>query len=286
MLSPGLRGMPKRPGLQGPELAVYGFFGDRVVSEVQWKPRLKKDARKGRYIMRFIVASEVFELFPGLKLPVAVAEGIHPTTDAPGIETMWQQSWEEAARTASDYRSPQSHPRVAPWREAMSAMGVSGRKFPSSIEALLRRAFKGGEPPRINPLVDFYNAVSLRHVVPAGGFDLEEVDGALELRLTRQEDTFQPLDSSYEVSVEPGEVAYASGNEILTRYFVWKQSRKGLLDESTRSLLLVSEVLGEVESGSGVADAVLEDFADGLRRYFNSEPAVFLVGEENPEVSL
>jgi DNA/RNA-binding domain of Phe-tRNA-synthetase-like protein len=40
-------------------------------------------------------------------------------------------------------------------------MGVSGRKFPSSIEALLRRAFKGGEPLRINPLVDFYNAVSL-----------------------------------------------------------------------------------------------------------------------------
>jgi len=106
------------------------------------------------------------------------------------------------------------------------------------------------------------------------------------LRLTRQKDTFQPLDGSSEVGVEPGEVAYASGNEILTRYFVWKQSRKGLLEESTRLLFLVSEVLGEVESDSGVANAVLEDFADGLRRYFNSEPAIFLVGEENPEVSL
>jgi DNA/RNA-binding domain of Phe-tRNA-synthetase-like protein len=236
--------------------------------------------------MRFIVASEVFELFPGLKLPVAVAQGIHPTPDAPGIETMWRQSWEEAARTASDYESPQSHPRVAPWREAMTAMGVSGRKYPSSIETLLRRAFKGTEPPRINPLVDFYNAISLRHVVPAGGFDLEKLDEVLELRLTRQEDTFQPLDGSSEVGVEPGEVAYASGNEILTRYFVWKQSRKALLDESTRSLFLVSEVLGEVESHSGVTDAVLEGFADGLRRYFNSEPAVFLVGEEVPEISL
>jgi hypothetical protein len=60
-------------------------------------------------------------------------------------------------------------------------------------------------------------------------------------------------------------VAYASGNEILSRYFVWKQSRQGLLNESTRSLFLVSEVLGVVESDSGVANAVLEDFADGLR---------------------
>ena len=217
--------------------------------------------------MKFTVASEVLELFPGLKLPVAVAQGIHSTTEAPGIETMWRQSWERAARTASDYESPQSHPRVAPWREAMAAMGVSGRKFPSSIEALLRRAFKDGEPPRINPLVDFYNAISLRHVVPAGGFDLEDIDGTLELRLTRQEDTFQPLDGSSEVGVEPGEVAYASGNEILTRYLVWKQSRKGLLNESTRSLFLVSEVLGVVESDSGVANAVLEDFADGLTAY-------------------
>ncbi|MDQ2672176.1 MAG: phenylalanine--tRNA ligase beta subunit-related protein, partial [Actinomycetota bacterium] len=180
--------------------------------------------------MKFTVASEVFGLFPGLKLPVAVAEGIHLTTEAPGIETMWRQSWEQAARTASDYESPQSHPRVAPWREAMAAMGVSGRKFPSSIEALLRRAFKGGEPPRINPLVDFYNAISLRYVVPAGGFDLGDIDGTLELRLTRQEDAFKPLDGSSEVGVEPGEVAYACGNEILTRHFVWKQSRKGLLD--------------------------------------------------------
>jgi DNA/RNA-binding domain of Phe-tRNA-synthetase-like protein len=88
---------------------------------VQEKPRLKKGILKGGYIMRFVVASEVFELFPGLKLPVAVAEGIYPT-DAPGIETMWLRSWEEAARTASDYQSPQSHPRVAPWREAMTAM--------------------------------------------------------------------------------------------------------------------------------------------------------------------
>jgi DNA/RNA-binding domain of Phe-tRNA-synthetase-like protein len=94
------------------------------------------------------------------------------------------------------------------------------------------------------------------------------------------------LHGSSEVGVEPGEVAYASGNEILTRYFVWKQSRKGLLNESTRSLFLVSEVLGVVESDSGVANAVLEDFADGLRRHFDSEPAIFLVGEEDPEVSL
>jgi DNA/RNA-binding domain of Phe-tRNA-synthetase-like protein len=73
--------------------------------------------------MKFMAASEVFELFYGLKIPIAVAEGIDSTTEAPGIETMWLRSWEQAARTASDYEIPQSHPRVAPWRKAMAAMG-------------------------------------------------------------------------------------------------------------------------------------------------------------------
>jgi DNA/RNA-binding domain of Phe-tRNA-synthetase-like protein len=236
--------------------------------------------------MRFVVAPEIFELFPGLKLPVAVAENVSPSADVAGVEELWRQSWEDAARSASDYDNAQSHPRVAAWRTAMSEIGISGRKFPSSIESLLRRAFKGGVPLRINPLVDFYNAVSLRYVVPAGGFDLEEIDETLELRLTRAGDTFHSLDGSAPEGVGPGEVAYASGAEILTRHFVYKQSRKALLDGSTTSLFLVSEVLGEVEAEGGVAEAVLEGFARGLRRHFGAEPATFIVEEGSPEIPL
>ena len=96
--------------------------------------------------MRFVVAPEIFELFPGLKLPVAVAENVSPSADVAEVEELWRQSWEDACRSASDYDNAQSHPRVAAWRTAMGDIGVSGRKFPSSIESLLRRAFKGGDP--------------------------------------------------------------------------------------------------------------------------------------------
>jgi DNA/RNA-binding domain of Phe-tRNA-synthetase-like protein len=236
--------------------------------------------------VRFVVSSEIFELFPGLNLPVAVAEGVDATADRTEVEKLWWQAWDEAPRVAPTFGNAQSHPRVAAWRKAMGVVGISGRKFPSSIEALLRRAFKGGEPPHINPLVDFYNAISLRHVVPAGGFDLTELKDTLELRLTREGDTFHPMDSSSPESVEPGEIAYAAGNEVLTRHFVWKQSYRGLLRESTSSVFLVCEVLGEVEeSGGGVAEAILEDFSEGLRRHFGAEPTTFLVEERNPTAS-
>jgi DNA/RNA-binding domain of Phe-tRNA-synthetase-like protein len=236
--------------------------------------------------MRFVFSPKIFELYPGLKLPVVVAQGLEPTANSIRVEKLWREAWEEAGLLASTYANAQSHPRVAAWREAMAATGVSGRKYPSSVESLLRRAFKGGEPPRINPLVDFYNSVSLRYVVPAGGFDLALLGDALELRLTREADTFRPLDSASAERVEPKEVAYASGNEILTRHFVWKQSHTGLLNESTRSVFLVSEVLGEVEeSADGLAQAVLEDLCEGLRRHFGAEPVNFLVEQRVPAAS-
>ena len=236
--------------------------------------------------MRFVVSPKIFELYPGLKLPVVVAQGLEPTANSIRVEKLWREAWEEAGLLASTYANAQSHPRVAAWREAMAATGVSGRKYPSSVESLLRRAFKGGEPPRINPLVDFYNSISLRHVVPAGGFDLALLGDALELRLTREADRFRPLDSASAERVEPKEVAYASGNEILTRHFIWKQSHKGLLSESTRSVFLVSEVLGEVEeSADGLAQAVLEDLCEGLRRHFGAEPVNFLVEQRVPAAS-
>lgn len=49
-------------------------------------------------------------------------------------------------------------------------------------------------------------------MVPVGGYDLGQIKGPLELRLTRYGDTFQALDEPYPASVPSGEVAYADGS--------------------------------------------------------------------------
>ena len=233
--------------------------------------------------MRFVVDAEIFGLFPGMRLAVAVAEGLDHRKPTPALEDFWRAAWRGAAEAVEGYGNAQSHPRVKAWREAMGAVGVPGRKFPSSIEAMLRRAAKGGEPFSVNPLVDFYNAVSLRHVLPVGGFDLGGIGNPLELRLTREGDAFRALDAAAAEPVDPGEVAYAFGDTVLTRHFVWRQSREGLITERTGSVLLVSEVLGGLEAG--LAGRVLEDLRGGLAEHFGTEPATFLLGQERPSAS-
>jgi DNA/RNA-binding domain of Phe-tRNA-synthetase-like protein len=228
--------------------------------------------------VQFLASPEVFAAFPGLRLAVAVAHSIDNQTERPEIEAAWAAQWRATAEAAA-YGNAQSHPRVRPWRERFAALGVSGKQFPSSVEALLRRALKsrdnGGEPFRINPLVDWYNTLSLRHLVPAGGFDLAAIGGPLELCLTRPGDTFAALDDETDEPVPPGEIAYADGATVLTRHFVWRQARTALIVPSTRDVFLVSEILGEV--GAQVAEAMVHDFRAGLETYFQVSAQTWLL---------
>jgi DNA/RNA-binding domain of Phe-tRNA-synthetase-like protein len=229
--------------------------------------------------MAFVAHAEIFARFPGLRLAGAVARDVEIGQANPAISEAWRTAWAQAAE-GSAYGNAQSHPRVRPWRERFTAMGVSGKQFPSSVEALLRRALKGGEPFSINPLVDFYNAISLTYTVPAGAFDLAAISGPLELRLTRVGDHFTALDEDGATEVPAGEVAYADGAEVLTRHFVWRQARVGLVTPATRALFLISEVLGEV--GAQVAEAVARAFETGLQRFFGVASAPFVLDVERP----
>ena len=231
--------------------------------------------------MQFIVQPEVFVRFPGLMLAAAVAHGIDNTQQLPAVEREWGDAWQGAA-AAAVYGNAQSHPRVRPWRQSFQAQGISGKEFPSSAEALLRRALKGGEPFHINPLVDLYNAISLRHFVPAGAFDLGEISGPLELRLTRPGDHFLALDATEPLELPPGEVCYADGATILTRHFVWRQSRIAAITPDTKDVFLVSEILGEV--GQEVAEAVRDDFASGMRAHFGVPAQSWIVDAQHPAI--
>lgn len=234
--------------------------------------------------MEYLIAPEIFARFPGMRVAVAVAEGVDNLTPRPAVDAAWEASWAGAARVAEQYPNPQSHPHVAPWREAFKGLGLSSKDYRSSIEAILRRAMRGGEPFRINPLVDFYNAVSLRHVSPAGGFDFGALDAPIELRLSRAGEPFHALGAAEPEALPAGEVSYVSGGQVLTRHFVWRQSQLGALVPETRNVFLVSEVLGPVAQAStgDLAQTMLTDFCDGLRDYFGVTAHPFLLDAENP----
>jgi DNA/RNA-binding domain of Phe-tRNA-synthetase-like protein len=102
--------------------------------------------------MRFSIQKELFDVLSDLTLGVVVAKGLDNTHPFREIDQLLQHAIEGMRHNFTGDKA-QDHPRIKPWRNAFSKLGISGSKFPSSIESMARRILKGDPFPEINPLV-------------------------------------------------------------------------------------------------------------------------------------
>jgi DNA/RNA-binding domain of Phe-tRNA-synthetase-like protein len=233
--------------------------------------------------MRFTVDEALFEHFPGLVIGVVVARRITTPADPALVEKLLTAA-EADLRSEWKDRPAQEHPRIAPWREAFRTMGLSANKMHSSIEALARRVLGGKGAPRVLPLVDFYNAVSLRHRIPMGGHDLDTLEGDIRLGYTAGNEPFQAMFSDEVEQVASGEVAYLDGAEVLTRHWVWRQSHKDRMRPESRNVFV--PVDGLREAGEGVVRAALQEAERGLATIFGAGTRSGLLTAASPVMEL
>ncbi|MCM1991376.1 hypothetical protein KDK92_16705 [Oceanirhabdus seepicola] len=62
--------------------------------------------------------------------------------------------------------------------------------------------------PSINPLVDLYNSISLKHVFPCGGEDLDETKGDIILTFAEGNEEFRQIGSDVNEPPEMNEDVY------------------------------------------------------------------------------
>jgi DNA/RNA-binding domain of Phe-tRNA-synthetase-like protein len=165
----------------------------------------------------------------------------------------------EAHLRASGLARAAEHPHIAAWRAAFSAFGAKPSRYPSSAEALMGRVLKGQPLPRVNALVDFYNAVSIRHVVPLGGEDAEKLHGPLRLTLATGEEPFDPRGDGLDVEHPAvGEVVWRDDLGVTCRRWNWRQGRRTqLTDDTTRAFFVFDRL-------DGLTVDELHDAADEL----------------------
>lgn len=139
-----------------------------------------------------------------------------------------------------------NHPLISKWRETLRAVGTPVKDCPISIEAIAKRAAKGGEVFSINPIVDTYNSISMELVLPFGAYDTADLQGNMQLRLSQGGEKFIALGSNEIDSTVPNEIVFADDNDILTRHFLWRQSDKAKITENTKEFIFVCELLSDM----------------------------------------
>ena len=189
-----------------------------------------------------VVDPAVHERFPDYVALVLVASGIANGPSDAGSEA--QLAAAEDQLRASGLQTAKEHPHIAAWRAAFSAFGSKPSRYPSSAEALMTRVLKGEPLPRINVLVDLYNAVSVRHAVPLGGEDADRLEGPLHLTITDGGEPFDPRGDGADVeSVGAGEVVWRDDRGVTCRRWNWRQGRRTQLTEATTRAFFVFDRL-------------------------------------------
>jgi DNA/RNA-binding domain of Phe-tRNA-synthetase-like protein len=165
----------------------------------------------------------------------------------------------EARLRASSLERATDHAHIAAWRAAFSAFGAKPSRYPSSAEALIARVLKGQALPRVNALVDLYNAISVRHVVPLGGEDADRLEGPLRLTVAAGHEPFDPRGDGVDVEqVAAGEVVWRDDRGVTCRRWNWRQGRRTQLTEDTTRAFFVFDRL------DGLTVDELHDAADEL----------------------
>jgi DNA/RNA-binding domain of Phe-tRNA-synthetase-like protein len=186
-----------------------------------------------------VVDDAVRALRPDFAVLLLAAEGLvngRPDDDS----AMWPAT---AARQAARLdHGPDADDHVLAWRAAYRDFGAKPKRTRPSVDALLKRA---DAVPAINRVVDTYNAVSIEHVLPIGGEDMDAYQGAARLIRAAGDEPFDTVAAGVEAvdHPEPGEVVWRDDAGVTCRRWNWRQCVRTRITESTKNALFILERL-------------------------------------------
>ncbi|MFF7791559.1 phenylalanine--tRNA ligase beta subunit-related protein [Streptomyces sp. NPDC007991] len=206
----------------------------------------------------FHLTPAVADAFPDTLIALVTATGLRGSEPWPHTAT----ALEELEQRLSDgtWRpADETDPRIEAWHIAYRSFGTNPRRIRPSVDALGRRLAKKGTLPRINPAVDSYNAVSVRHGLPAGAFDLSRVAGDVTIRYADGTESFTPLGEPDTVEhPRSGEIIYADTTGVLTRHWNHRDAHRTRVTEDSTQVAFVLETLHAQRDGDLLKDAAQE----------------------------
>jgi tyrosyl-tRNA synthetase len=228
--------------------------------------------------MRFVLGDDLLALVPETSAALVVAEGVDPTRSAAAIARLL----DDAAAAVATPREEDAA-AVAVWHTAFAAVGIDPAEHPPSIENLLTRAH-AEDVPRVGPVVDLANAISLKHRVPVGAHDLDKLRGDMQVRLARGDEFFTGLGETHVTLVPNGEPVYADDREVRTRWWVGRQGDRGKVTPATRNVLFPID--GFAGSTAEAARAAAEELAGLASELLGATTRVLWVDRAAPAVDL
>lgn len=230
--------------------------------------------------MKFKINPKIFEDFDNPVIGVIIAKGIDSEKDNPLIQKLLREA-EANLREKLNGVEVSTHPHIAPWRETYRKFGSKPRDFRCSAEALTRVVLRGSEIKKISPLVDLYNLISVKYILPVGAEDLDKMQGDLELTFAKGDEDYTPLGEEENDPPKIGEVIYRDDFGVICRRWNWREGDRTKITNETKNAVVVIESIASIQ----IKDAV-EELANLIKEYCKGEVAIYYLNKDIQEIDL
>ncbi|MFF2450680.1 B3/4 domain-containing protein [Neobacillus sp. NPDC058068] len=132
--------------------------------------------------MEIQLSSEIIEQIPNLKLGVIEYRNI-TVGDSPQMLKGRLQLFQESIYFDLENKPVTDLPGIAEWRGIFKRTGKDPNRYRPSVEALYRRVQKQNYLPSVQSAIDINNFFSLQYQVPIGIYDLDLLQGLVEIRI-------------------------------------------------------------------------------------------------------
>jgi DNA/RNA-binding domain of Phe-tRNA-synthetase-like protein len=190
--------------------------------------------------MQFSHHPAVRAQFPELVAGALFARGIHNEVAAEDRIA----HHEALARRRMDAAGSESElPEILAWRRAFARMGLKPTQYRCASESLLRRLRKEGVMPRIHPLVDLCNGLSMVFAIPVAVLDVARIGQWLQVRHAAGTERYLTFGGETE-HPEPGEVSFIDTEaNAHARRWTHRQSGLSAVRDQTADVLIVVEAM-------------------------------------------
>ena len=202
------------------------------------------------------VDTQIFDLRPDYSAISVAVDGVDSVAHHPAVDRYIA----ECVRRPAPPPWTESH--LEAWRNTFRAFGAKPQRTPCSVDALLMRLSKDGGLPRINAVVDLYNAISVRYAVPIGGENMAAYVGNPRLTRASGAEFFDTMKEGQPVTeaVPAGEVVWTDDRGVTCRRWNWRQGIRTRIDLETRQAWFVLERLDPMplDAATEAAFALME----------------------------
>ena len=230
--------------------------------------------------MEFQHSGEIWRDFPELVPGVVFADAI--TCDVAAGDRV--DRFTAIARSRLAGATEGELPEIQAWRRAFTRMGLKPTQYRCASEALLRRLRKEGTLPRLHPLVDVCNAVSLAFAIPVAVFDVSRITGRLEVRYAAGDEDYLTFSGQAE-HPSPREVIFADqARQVHARRWTNRQSGLSAVHASTVTALIVAEAMHD--SASSDVPGLIAAIAGELNALWSITPVATVLSQSAPRFTV